>query len=230
MSSYGLVRRRKITRARQAVARARAVLRRRSVAPLRTGGYYGPLVRRQLGELKTSDINNGSFLATTTGTMTLLNSLSSGSDYTQRIGRKVMFKSIFIRGFLYPEDTATSNGLARIIIFYDKQTNSTTPANTDLLVQSTSISHLNLDNRERFKVLVDKQFILPAFNTVQGLATTPKAVKIYKKVSLQTVYDDTTAGVGSISTGGIFMLTIGSNITGEGGIFSLSTRLRFSDQ
>lgn len=228
MSSY-ITKRRKLTRARQAVARARTILRRRSVAPLRTGGYYGPLMRRRLGELKTTDLTANTYAGTTTGSVTLLNSLSAGSDYTQRIGRKCLFKSIFIRGWVFPEDTSTVNNLARIIIFYDRQTNSSTPAITDLLVSATSVSNINLDNRERFKILVDKQFAMPAYIEASGMGTIPKSFKIYKKVNLDTIYDDTTAGVGSISTGGIFMLTIGNAVSGTGSTFQVCSRLRFSD-
>lgn len=224
---------RKIALARQAVARARTILRGRTMGPAGTRGYYGVRSRQSRGELKTVDVDQATYQADTTGTVTLLNGIATGTDFTNRIGRKVNIKSLYIKGWLANTGTTTVNTMCRLVVVYDSQSNGAAPAITDVFKAANGTSHLNLDNRDRFKVLYDKHYALAAVNNTatQAYAGSPTVypVKLFRKLNLEEQFNGIAATVGSISTGAIYMLTFSSANPAGGGVFILSTRIRFQD-
>ena len=126
------------TKASQALARARAILGKRSSglsAPVRTGGFYGVGSYRGRTELKAIDTNPTLTPIANNGSLQLINGIATGTDYTDRTGRKIMLKSLLGRIFIYPSITLSSeNGTTtRCLIVYDSQTNGTAPAVTDIL-------------------------------------------------------------------------------------------------
>ncbi|AUM61794.1 capsid [uncultured virus] len=202
-------------------------------APPASRGFWG--VRQRGGkELKFVDVAAAAYVADTTGTVTLLNGVAQGDDFNQRTGRIMDFKSVSIKGLLQPVDAITGTSFCRIIVFWDSQPNGATPVVTDFLVASTAISHNNLNNRSRFKVLLDEQHALGSIDntTTQAYSTNPSVITINRYVklpSLRTVNTGTGATVASIQTGAIWMVTIGSNAAGTGGSYSLCTRCRYTD-
>lgn len=216
------------------LARNRAVSLARG--PPRTGGFYGDSVRRARGELKVNDIASGVYAGDTAGTVTLLNGIAQGDDFNNRTGRKITMKSIYIRGFVAPADDSSGPNLARLIVFYDSQSNGTTPTITQVLTASSSVSHLNLDNRDRFKILHDSQYVQGHIDNTatQSFAQSPgpHPIKVYiriPKAYQNTTYNNTGATAGVVATGGLWMLTIGYNVTSLDSNFIVSTRLRFLD-
>lgn len=201
-------------------------------APLRTGGFFGAGYRRSINEKKTVDVAPNSYVADTTGTVTLLNGIATGTDFTDRIGRKIILKSIFVRGLVGPVDTSTGTNCARILIVYDMQANGSAPAVTDILKTADSRDQINLNNRDRFKILFDKQWTLGPFDGVTlGYIGAPSVanVKLYRRLNLETLFNGTTAAIGSIATGSIYMVTIGNQAAANGSSFQVSTRIRFVD-
>lgn len=203
------------------------------LAPPRTGGYWG--IKRRMGsnERKTIDVDRAAYVADTTGTVTLISGVANGADFTERIGRKILMKSIYVKGFIFNIDNTTSPSLCRLILVYDNQTNGAAPAITDILKQSFSESQLNLNNRDRFKIISDKTWVLGGVSDViqQSIAGSPTVgkVKIYKKCNYEEVFNGITNAVGSIATGAVWMVTIGNVGANAGGNFTLTTRIRFID-
>lgn len=199
---------------------------------MRTGGFWGPNLRPK-GEKKTIDVDSATYAADTTGTVTLLSEVATGTDFTDRIGRKINMKSVYVRGFLSPVDTTTSFCLSRLLIVYDNQPNGAAPAITDILKAATSVAQVNLNNRDRFKILIDKQFPLGNNNNTatQAISGSPNVhhVKVFRRLNLIEQFGGTTAAVGSITTGAIWMVTVGDNAAADGGVFKLCTRIRFTD-
>lgn len=235
--TYGSSSRRKYSASRQAVARAANLLRARVAtttrAPLRTGGFYGGYYRRGREELKiidTEDVATG-FLSA--GAVTLLNGVAQGTDYTNRIGRKILLKSLLFRMSILPSSgaSATTGDVVRVLIVYDCQTNAAAPAVTDIITAASYNNPMNLNNRDRFKIIADKFISMGASTYAAGALTdgspTAKQFKIYKKFNMEEIFGNTGATVGSISTGGIFVLTIslGNQLTN----YDFSSRIRFTD-
>lgn len=207
-----------------------------SMVPLRSGGYVPNAVER-----KVNDINSTLYQVNTTGSVTLLCCPSLGSDMNNRIGRKIMLKSCYIRGRVYLESiTAAQNNpqQARMMIVYDQQPNGVAPAITDLLVESLPTSQLNLNNRDRFKILCDKEYVFDwsiySNTATQAVATAGRCihlVKKYKKLNLETIFNAVNGGsIADIASGALFMVWIGSVVTGSTDCNAyVSTRVRYSD-
>lgn len=210
-------------------------------APLATRGWQFP----NNGEYKVIDIQVGTIQVNTTGAISLLNGCVQGTDYTQRIGRKIMLKSLYIRGRIQTESATTAQAsntiaqLVRMIIVCDTQPNGTVFAITDLLNTATPESQLNLNNRDRFSVICDKQWVLgPEYYS--GTATQAYnsssqqiyPIKKYKKLNIETIFNAGNAGtIADMNSGALYMVWIGS--TGAGNFTDanaiLSSRVRFQD-
>jgi len=200
-------------------------------APLATRGFFGPS-RRSPQELKVVDTAQFNSDFDTTGTFTLVNGVATGTDFTDRIGRKVCWKSLLVQGHIINEGDPSTTNLCRIMIVYDSQPNGALPALTDVLTAATSTAPLNLNNRDRFRVLMDKRFALGSVSTTATQAVSDRTTALihkYKKLNLETIFDATTAAIGSIQTGSIFCLTVGTVAAGTTYEFQGSIRLRFND-
>lgn len=216
MSSYakGITRRRKITLSRQALARARSVLRRRNAAPTRSGGFYGLYTKRGRDELKTVDTSASNLAVSTTPQFVLLNGVATGTDYNTRVGRKTLLKSLYVRiNFKFNSNNPVAGVACRLMIIQDKQSNGAVPTIANVLQTGNYIDPINLDNRERFNVLMDKLYtFFPASTSagpiIGGGNPITKTVKVYKKLNLATIFSGVGATIGSIQTGGIWMLWV----------------------
>ena len=204
-----------------AVARARATIlsARRGGAPLRSGGFYGLQSRAGRNELKTIDVAPTQTEATTTSSINLLNGVATGTDYTARIGRKIMMKNLYLRIQIAPVDQVTSDTHVRLLCVYDMQTNGVAPAMTDVLNTASTVDHVNLNNRDRFKILFDKCVPIGAnVNTATQAYSNGKNVYYIKKYlnlatkgATETQYNGVGATVGSIATGSIYFVFFGSS-------------------
>lgn len=198
-------------------------------------------------EKKVSDIAVTQYQVNTTGSFTLLHAPVPGTDYTQRIGRKTSPKSVYIRGRCQIEAAASSvtnvnapAQLMRMIVFHDKQPNGAAPAVTDLLNSADPASQLNLNGRDRFKVIKDETFVFDPYivDTTVTAATTNynKTVENINSFSMvkdvETIFNGGNAGtIADITSGALYMFWIGSNAAGTGtdGNAFVSTRVRYFD-
>lgn len=193
-----------------------------------------------LGERKVIDINNNIFAFSAGPATNLLNGCIAGSQNFNRIGRKIMLKTLQVRGHIQAAtDGTATEGLCRMIIFYDKQTNGAAPAHTDVVksqnisgaTASTVFDMFNLDNRDRFVILRDRAYSMSnqstvATQTVAG-TTTDQLIEEYVPINMETIYNAGTAGtVGDITTGGLFVIFLSNNASYQ---FSGAFRLRFQD-
>lgn len=208
-----------------------------SMVPLRSGGYTPNTVER-----KVSDIDTGTVQVNTTGSISLLCCPTLGSDMTNRIGRKILMKSVYVRGFVRI-DTINVPGtilqqLCRMVLLVDMQPNGALPAVTDILKEASPVSQLNLNNRDRFKILCDKEWIFDHQNLVNtagaSYATAGRSVGIvkkYKKLNIETIFNGVNGGtIADITSGALLMLWIGSNVAGTTDSNAvLSTRVRYND-
>jgi hypothetical protein len=221
-----------------AVARARETIlnSRRGSASAGGGGYYG-FSRGSRDELKTIDVAPTQAEATTTASITLLNGVATGTDFTNRIGRKINMKSLYLRVQMAPIDQVTSDTHVRMLVVYDMQPNGAAPAITDVLNTASTVDHINLNNRDRFKILVDKCVPIGAnVNTATQAYSNGKNVyyiKKYLNLNLkgcsEVLYSGTGSTIASIATGSIYFLYFSGVAAGNGTQVTWSSRIRFSD-
>jgi len=178
------------------------------------------------------DTPTAQYAVDTTGSVTLLNGIATGTDFTNRIGRKVCWRSFLISGKIQPQDGGTDPNMYRIMLVYDSQPNGGLAGVTDVLTTANADSPLNLNNRDRFRVLMDKRGGIGFFSNTATQAVADRTISIihkYKKINMETIFDGTTAAIGDIQSGSIFLLTVGSNAAGLGSNAFLHIRLRFTD-
>lgn len=204
--------------------------------------------RFPLRESKFFDIAPANYAFNTTGSVACICTPVPGTDYTNRIGRKIVIKSVYIRGQAVLEAALNNPGalndkaqLGRVILLWDMQPNGALPAVTDVLLTADSRSHLNPNNRDRFKVIWDKQWAFgsmyvdttatQAVSFASGLINAP--VKYFKKLRQEVIFNAGSAGtVADINSGALILLTIGTQAAGTNTDADLGVgiRVRFDDQ
>lgn len=171
--------------------------------------------------LDTSVLNN---VDVTAGVIINLALVPQGQTDVTRIGNKITATSIACRG-LTTQDTAT-NGTLRIIVFIDKQANGAAAAVTDILETANFASFRNLDNVDRFDILVDDYHTINAMNTGSG---SEYFWQYYKKLDVPIHFSGATGAITELRSNNIGILYISSiaalNAAQLGGV----ARLRYTD-
>lgn len=162
--------------------------------------------------------------------VTVLNSTSQGTAETNRIGRKILMKSVMIRLFVdqFQAGTTPANDYLRCALVYDRQPNAAAAVFSDVFqdvdaagaATTTSMSNVNISNADRFHVLrdwfwkVDVPGGTSAGNQPSQVATDfkPFSVKSFVKLGLLTHYNAVNGGtVADITSGALLLLTAGFN-------------------
>jgi len=114
------------------------------------------------GEVKFVDVSHTATVTHAAPWIFALNPIERGTVEDGRVGNSVMARSINVR-FNVTRDTTVHvyNDFIRVLVLMDKNSISgTNPGINDILEDSTAqlciSSGINLDNKRRFKVLVDK--------------------------------------------------------------------------
>lgn len=208
-----------------------------SRAPLATRGFYGSYPKRGRPELKYIEADDGGAAGIpTAGEISFLNPVAGGTGINDRIGRKYTMKSILFRLGLYPSsaNNAPVGTLVRCLIVYDAQNNSSAagPSVSDILMTATWDSAMNLDNRERFKILYEKTFTMAATLYTTGALTAgsprPVAVDKFRKCYLPVINSGVGGTTADIATGAVYLLLI-ANINNTV-VRDWRSRIRFTDE
>lgn len=164
--------------------------------------------------------------------MAAINLVPQGSTFYNRIGSKIVIKSIAIDCGVLAHSIAELN-IVRYMIVYDRQPNGAYPALADILQDNaaglTSTSGVNMQNRSRFAILRDNYLEI---NPGSGEF---KHLKLFVKPSggLLCEFGTTAGTIGDIKTGSILFLMftpISVNTTGPfASALSLKTRIRYDD-
>lgn len=146
----------------------------------------------------------------------LCNGVLQGTDYNQRIGREFRMCSWHIRLNFSQNANYPISQVIRVMLVYDKQPNAVQVLSSDILRAVSALVNVqsfnNLDNRDRFKVLYDKNIQMNANGS--GITLGPLADNNYrtkfKKCWLPVVNNNTGTAIGSITTGAMWLLLIGN--------------------
>lgn len=195
---------------------------------------YRPMGRRSLinprtgpiqPELKNVDVAGsiGVLVGVQWSELDLLNPLASGSNSSQRIGRRVQLKSLLFR---WNASSFTSTSAIRILIVYDRDTNGAIPTITDVLSLENFNAPNNLSEGSRFVVLVDE---IHELVTPQGFA---RAGKIFKKINLPMTFNNSAQGdITSIEEGAIYAMvaTPFGGVQNQTNGIGYYSRIRYTD-
>jgi len=242
---------------------ARASAARGSIIGARRANVFGgnrrmmmPAVQRAMGtraEIKTYDFPVGASTQTntisTTATFDVLNLPVEGASFYNRIGRKILMRSVHITGMLKTTNNGAGNiaEYLRIMLVYDRQTNGAAPAIADVLADydqagnttTDAYSKMNMNNVERFLILRDHRVQIPD-NGVSALERSEAAIMNYdsqaninwfvKLTDLETHFKASAGSVGDIATGALYLITFGPVASATAGYSIIyNARLRYHD-
>lgn len=177
------------------------------------------------------DVANASYAMDTTGTIALLNTVPQGASVNERVGKKLVLKSLQCRGAVYAGSTGTQAEGALMIV-YDKRPAGALPAITDILTAATSHAMNNDANAGRFKILkrmdYDIQGMTAANFTEKSLQDSTWFLKLR---DLPTTYKAAATGaIGDIEEGALYIVSVGSVVAGTtAGSLAATFRVRFLD-
>jgi len=177
------------------------------------------------------DLANAAYAADTTGTLTLIATIAQGAAVTQRVGKKIVFKSIQIRGNAANGSTATLNDVALIIV-YDRRPTGSLPTIGEVLVSASS-NAFNLDaNSGRFKILRRYDCCLSGNSATPATGNEIKDMTDYITLKdLPCVFKAAgTGAIGDIEQGALYAITVGNVGAGTAAAaFNVGYRTRFVD-
>jgi len=211
-----------------------------SRVPLASRGY-----RYNTAERKVYDLDATIYDADTSSRITALCTPQLGTDMTNRVGRKILVKSVQVRGLVRTERSELLTAaqipaqMCRYMILVDMQPNGALPNITDVLKTANPVSPMNLNNRDRFRVLLDKSFTLDPwlYNTTAStaLASASNQIKYFKKYikcNQEMIFNATNGGtVADITSGNIFQIVLGNQAVSATNTAEMviATRVRFLD-
>lgn len=184
-------------------------------AAWRASPAYMGLNRRAVASKESGyvDLISASYNFDTTGSIALIATIQQGTSVQQRIGKKVVLKSLQMRGFAQAGSTATINDVAMLIV-YDARPTGSLPAITDILNSANSRSFNNDANSGRFKILKRVDCVLVGGATLTE--ATYKDMDFYLDLKKRPcVFQAAGSGaIGDISEGALYVVTVGSNAAG----------------
>lgn len=189
----------------------------------RNTGYFGAGEREAKFHDKSENFNipiEGSISAS-------LNLIAQGVTECDRIGRRITIRELYIHFnfFLQTSGQGTNTSdTVRIIIFIDKQANGATAGVNDILQEVTPgmndanfLSHLNLSNMDRFRILEDHTMSLNAASAgvdaggalISGNTSRTRFFRTPMKLDIE--YSNSAAEIEAVSSNNLAILTICSN-------------------
>lgn len=199
------------------------------------------LNRRGVASKETGyvDLAAANYALDTTGSVTLIATVAQGASVNQRVGKKILLKSLQCRGYMQNNATALSNDVAYLIV-YDKRPTGALPAVTDILVSASANSFNNDANSGRFRILKRVDGLL-----IGNVSQTAPPVSDGNISDLYAIGEDWflnlknlpctfkaagTGAIGDIEEGALYLVTVGQRAAGTtAAAANLSFRTRFVD-
>lgn len=156
--------------------------------------------------------------------ITEINCVPQGAAAYNRIGTKIVVKSIKFDTTFYLLGTAPTNAVVRWMIVYDRQTNGAFPSFSSLLSENISTapglySGVNMANRSRFLVLRQQSVALDPEHRQAYHASA------YIRTNLETQFTSNTTTIGDITTGGLYFVCFADGNTA--GTYVITSQARF---
>ena len=197
---------------------ARSVVRRGGFGPAGPGAMeYKSIDTR----MNATAVDNGSAVL-------LLNGCARGDDINERTGRRTTMVSLEAKIYTYATTTTGASQIHRHLLVLDTQPNGSALTPLQVLSAADTFSSRNLENRARFRVLMDRRFSLSAAT----LSGSRRVFKFYKRLHIPVTYNGGDAGtVADIVTNSLYWIGIGSEAAGPtAGAAQGFFRVRFTDQ
>lgn len=166
----------------------------------------------------------------TTGSIGLLATVAQGAAVNQRVGKKIRWESIQLRGFVQAASACVITKVSMIIV-YDKRPTGSLPAVTDVLVSPSSNSLNNDNNSGRFQILRRVDWVIAGSSTAP--ISTDSCIQVldeFIKVRRPGIFKSAgTGAIGDIEEGCLYALWVGDKTGTAAGTVVFDCRVRFTD-
>lgn len=190
--------------------------------------------RRPITDAKYIDLDLRTSNATTTGDIFLIPTIPQGTTVNTRIGKKIEYSSIQIRGNVQGGTAAAAPGQVAFYLIYDKQPTGSLPAITDILESASALSFLNDNNSDRFVILKKHRLMVIGDGdsaTAQNCCTAYD-VDLWMKLKHRAIYKALgTGAIDDFNYGALYGLVVG-NLGTTANIFPVwqcTYRVRYHD-
>jgi len=176
------------------------------------------------------DVAAASYAMDNAGTITHLSVIPQGASVSERVGKKVILKSLQFRGYVSNLTTAVFNDCA-ILIVYDRRPTGVLPAVTDVLNTSSALSMNNDANSGRFQIVRRFDFELIGNATLLTEGSAKSADYFVDLKSKPWVAKALGTGViADVEEGALYAITVGVAAPGQTAAqLTGGYRLRFVD-
>lgn len=163
--------------------------------------------------------------------ITQLNSVLQGATSYNRIGAKILIKSVNVRGTFRLLGTAPVSEAFRFMIVFDRQPNGAYPSLASVLSDNISgatsfHSAINMSYKDRFVILRDQ------YRTLSPAGNTALVISEHIKTKLETQYKANAGTIGDISTGALYLICFALTAPGAASYIAMDdfhSRLRYFD-
>lgn len=162
------------------------------------------------------DVASAVYALNTTGSVTLIPAtLAQGVSQQQRIGKKIMWKNIQVRGYVNANPTTTVTHGAWFLVYDKRPKQSAVPSLTDILVSANSLDFTNPDNHDRFSILCRRQYVFAGNSAAPTTGKEIYDVNEFIKVNRECVFMSAgTGAIGDIEKGALYLVTVGQSAAG----------------
>lgn len=193
---------------------------------------YNGLNRNGVASRETGyvDFATQNIVMDTTGGIVLIATVAQGAAVTQRIGKKILWKSMQIRGKMFAGSTAVFNDVAWLIV-YDRRPTGVLPAITDILVAADPNAFNNDVNSGRFTILKRVDAMLVGSSTTPTEASAMSTDCFIDLKKRKGVFKAAATGaIGDIEEGALYLVSVGNNAAGTtAATLTFAARTRFHD-
>lgn len=209
---------------------------------VRTAGFLG--IERKFADFEIgSDTFSTSWATMQDGTIKSISAVGIGNTESTRVGRVYNITSLHMRGAITTnaseaQTAPLSHSSCRVVIVWDTQTNAAELTATDVMDAGQTQDFLafrNLQNTKRFRILMDKMWVVRPTILNEGGANAFAANetiinwkfnRTFKK-PIKVICSGTTAVIGSITDNSIHVIGICSD-TGVSPRLEYQARIRFT--
>lgn len=207
-------------------------------------GFVGGYQATQAEDKKWETLSDIDAVVDETGKVLHLNRIAQGTGPNQRIGKKTTIHSLYMKFSLTHNDAHTPQ-LVRFALVWDKQPNGSLSTGADIFYFPTPplppvsavLRHVEMNNRERFKILWTG--VIPLNVTASGGApavSKPTVIygeKYFRNMGLITAWNNPGAGIADTSTGALLWVMFSNVSTGNPNTtkstMATSWRIRYTD-
>ncbi len=169
----------------------------------------------------------------TTGTLTLIATVAQGASVNERIGKKIKWKSMQIRGSVRAKSSTIASAGTYMVV-WDRRPGASLPAITDIMVTANQNSFTNDANSGRFRILKRQDYQVVGNDTTAGQQADQSAFVVNDFLDLKmrqgTFMAAGTGAIGDIEEGALYLITVGDTVTGNfAADLNVGIRTRFVD-